>query len=108
VVGKFPSVFTEEMNQSLKEEVSKKELFLALSSMQNGKSLGPDGFTAEFYKSVYDLLKDDMLLVIRESQREGRVYGPLNSTFLCLIPKKQSTVSLRTFTRFLAATSSTN
>jgi hypothetical protein len=34
-------------------------------------------------------LKNDLLLVVRESQKEGRIHGPLNATFLCLIPKKQ-------------------
>jgi hypothetical protein len=44
VVGKFPSVFTKEMNQSLREEVTEVELLVSLSSMKNGKSLGPDRF----------------------------------------------------------------
>jgi hypothetical protein len=43
----------------------------------------------EFFKAFYDLLKEDMLLMIRESQKEGRIHGPLNATFMCLIPKKQ-------------------
>jgi hypothetical protein len=85
-----PSLFSEEMNKSLEEEVTESELRHALSSMQNGKSLGPDGYTVEFFKSFYDLLKDDLLLLVRESQREGKIYGPLNATFLCLIPKKQN------------------
>jgi hypothetical protein len=58
------------MNQSLEEEVSEEEFCSALSLMQNGKSLGPDGFTVEFYKSFLDLLKFDLLLMVRESQRE--------------------------------------
>jgi hypothetical protein len=97
VVSKFSSVFIEEMNQSLLEEVSEEELSAALSSMQNRKSPGPDGFIVEFYKSFYDLLKEDLLLVVRESHREGTVFGPLNSTFLCLIPKKQDTESFEDF-----------
>ena len=38
-------------------EISEDELGVALSSMKNGKGPGPDGFTVEFYKSFYDLLK---------------------------------------------------
>jgi len=60
------------MNQSLEEEVSEVELCLTLSSMQNEKCSGPNGFTIEFHKSFYDLLKDDMLLVVREPQRASR------------------------------------
>jgi hypothetical protein len=90
VVTKFQHVFSKEMNKSLEEEVTKSELKQALSSMQNGKIRAQTDFTVEFFKSFYDLLKDDLLLMARESQREGRVYGPLNATFLCLIPKKQN------------------
>jgi len=61
----------------------------AMFSMINGKILGLDEVTMEFFKAFYDLLKEDLLLMIRESQKEGRVHGPLNTTFLCLIPKKQ-------------------
>jgi hypothetical protein len=60
-----------------------------LFSMKNGKIPGPDGVTVEFFKDFYDHLKNDLLLVVRESQKEGRIHGPLNATFLCLIPKKQ-------------------
>jgi len=89
VVEKFPIVFTDEMNLSLKQEVTKPELKEALFSRRNGKILGPDRVTVEFFKAFYDLLKEDLLLMIRESQKEGRVHGPLNTTFMCLIPKKQ-------------------
>jgi hypothetical protein len=43
----------------------------------------------ELFKAFYNLLKDDLLLVVKESQKEGSVHGPLNTTFLCLISEKQ-------------------
>jgi hypothetical protein len=89
VVGKFPTVFSEEMNLSLEEEVTEPELRATLFSMKNGKIPGPDGVTVELFKAFYDHLKNDLLLVVRESQKEGRIHGPLNATFMCLIPKKQ-------------------
>jgi hypothetical protein len=55
--------------------------------MKNGKSLGPDGVTMEFYKVFYDHLKNDLLLVVREYQKEGIIHRPLIATFLCLISK---------------------
>jgi len=82
-------MFSEEMNLSLEEEVTEPKLKEMLFFMKNGKIPGLDNVTVEFFKSFYDLLKDDLLLVVKESQKEGRVHGPLNSTFLCLIPKKQ-------------------
>jgi hypothetical protein len=54
-----------EMNLSLEEEVTKQELKESLFSMRNGKSLGPNRVTVEFFKAFYDLLKEDLLLIIR-------------------------------------------
>ena len=56
-----------------------------------------DGFTVEFYIGFYDLIKKDILEVVRESQESGKVLGSLNSTFLSLIPKKQKPHSFDEF-----------
>jgi hypothetical protein len=61
------------------------------------KSSGPDRFPVEFFKFFYDLIKEDLLLMIKESQSEGRIFGPLNSTFLCLIPKKKNVESFEDY-----------
>ena len=68
VVGKFPTFFTDEINLSLEEEVSKPELKAIFFSMRNGKSPSPNKVIVEFFKSFYDILKEDLLLMIRESQ----------------------------------------
>jgi hypothetical protein len=108
VVGKFPTVFSEDMNLSLEEEVTESELRVALFSMKNGKIPGPDGVTMEFYKAFYDHLKNDLLLVVRESQKEGRIHGPLMppscalSLKICVLPP------LRIIDQFHAAMLSIN
>ena len=56
--------------------------------MQSGKILGFDGFTIYFYKHFFELINNDLVLVAREYQRNGKVIGSLNSTFLCLVPKE--------------------
>jgi hypothetical protein len=97
VVSKFHHIFSLKMNQELEEEVKEEELIVALSSMKNGKSPGPDGITVELFKHFYDLIKEDLLMTIRESQRVGKIHGSLNSTFLCLIPKKKEVSSFGDF-----------
>ena len=57
---------------------------------QKGKSPDPDGFTIEFYQGFFELLKEDLLKVVQESQRDRKVLGALYSTFLALVPKKQN------------------
>ena len=78
------------MQQYLIEEVTEEELNKIISTFQKGKSPGPHGFTLEFFLGFYDLIKDDILKVVRESQREGKVLGSMNATFITLIPKKQN------------------
>jgi len=55
------------MNRSLEEEVKEKKLCATLASIQNGKIPRPNRFIVEFFKSFYDLLKDDLLMMMRES-----------------------------------------
>ena len=78
------------MNQELLEEVSEEELNKIVHSFQKGKSSGPDGFTLDFLLGFYDLSKTDILKVVRESQRTGKVLGSMNATFITLRPKKHT------------------
>ena len=81
-------MITYEMNEDLSKEVSEEEIRYTRHSFQKGKIPGPDGFTIDFYLGFYDLMKNDILEVVRESQESGKVLGSINSTFLSLIQKK--------------------
>ena len=63
----FPRLVTEEMKQYLLEEVTKEELNKIIHSFQRGKRPGPDGFTLDFFLGFYDMLKSDILKVVKES-----------------------------------------
>jgi len=88
VISKFPQVVIEDMNCSLSYMVLEPEVMVALSLMQKGKILRPDGFTVEFFLGFYDLLKENLLKVFRESQQSGKMLGSFNSKFISLILKK--------------------
>ena len=68
VLGLFPRMITDEMNEDLTKEITEEEIRYTLHSFQKGQSPGPDGFTVEFYKGFYDLIKKDIPKVVRESQ----------------------------------------
>ena len=57
------------MQQDLMQDVTEEELNKILSTFQRGKSPSPDGFTLEFFLGFYDLIKDDLLKVVRESHK---------------------------------------
>jgi hypothetical protein len=44
----------------------------------------------EFFLAFFDILGDDILEMVEESRRKGRVTGALNATFLALIPKSDN------------------
>ena len=77
------------MNDSLANEVSEEEISNIVHSFQRGKSPSPDGFTLEFFLGFYDLIKKDILAMVHESRKSGKVLGNMNSTFNAIIPKKQ-------------------
>jgi hypothetical protein len=68
----------------------------------------PDVFLVEFYKSFYDFLKEYFLLVVRKSQREGKVFGPLNSNFFVSFQKNSPRNLMMIFALYLVSMSSTN
>ena len=85
------------MNKSLKEEITEEELEKIVYSFQKGKSPSPNGLIIEFFQGFYDLVKEDLLKAVKESQRVRKVLGALNMTFLALIPKKQNPSSFEQF-----------
>jgi hypothetical protein len=78
------------MNRALTEKVTKEEVHDTLFSMQKGRVIGLDGLIVEFYVGFYDLIKEYILKVVRESQNSSKMLGSFNSTFPTLIPKSQS------------------
>ena len=70
VLGLFPRMITDEMNEYLTKEISEEEIRHTLQTFQKGKSPEPDGFTVEFYLGFYDMLKKGY---IRSGERISRV-----------------------------------
>ena len=84
VLDLFPRAITKEMNEDLTKDITEEEIQQVLHSFQNDKSPGPDGFTLEFFLGFYDKIKEDMLAVVKESRRAGKVLGSMNATFIVL------------------------
>nr|GFA71986.1 hypothetical protein [Tanacetum cinerariifolium] len=63
------------------------EVKSAMFSMGNDKSLGPDGFTAAFFKDTWDIIGVDVIKAVKEFFTNGRLLKELNHTIIALIPK---------------------
>ena len=57
------------MNEELTKEIPEEEINYTLQSFKKGKSPETNGFTLEFYLDLYDMMKKDLLEVVRESQK---------------------------------------
>ena len=69
--------------QKLDEPLTLEEVEKALLSLENGKSPGPDGLTAEFYKKFWYLIKERYLSYVNQAKISGfREYRNQSSTTL--------------------------
>ena len=88
VIKLYPSFFSPEEHSNFTTKVTLLEIESALKSFKKDKALGPDGFLVEFYLPFFDLLGNDLLQLVEESQMTGKFLPSINSTFITLIPKK--------------------
>ncbi|KAG7580838.1 Reverse transcriptase domain [Arabidopsis suecica] len=79
---------SEEDSLSLTCPVTDEEIKKSLFAMPNDKSPGPDGYTAEFYKSAWETIGGEFTLAVQSFFVKGFLPKGVNSTILALIPKK--------------------
>lgn len=75
--------------EDLDREVSLEEVKAALFDMNPNKSPGIDGFPTVFFQKSWNLVGTNLLSLVREALREGKIDPDLNRTLIVLIPKVQ-------------------
>lgn len=78
---------TSEMNQRLITIPDLAEVKAAVFSINSDKALGPDGFSAGFYQTFWDVIGDDVYRDIWEFFVSSVMHPRQNETHLRLIPK---------------------
>ncbi|KAL6473518.1 hypothetical protein MHYP_G00170790 [Metynnis hypsauchen] len=78
----------EDSASGLERQLSLVELSDALRSMECGKAPGIDGLPAEFYKSFWPVIGEDLLEVLNDSLAKGRLPSSCRRAVLTLLPKK--------------------
>lgn len=73
------------------------EIKQAVWDCESSRSPGPDGFSFEFIKKCWCLLKKDFLKLMEEFHSHGKIFKGLNPSFITLIPKKEGAQSLQEF-----------
>ncbi|KAA0039770.1 LINE-1 retrotransposable element ORF2 protein [Cucumis melo var. makuwa] len=75
--------------QNLCSMFTEEEIHEALTAFSNNKSPGPDGFTMEFYKSTWSVLKEEILNIFRDFHSNCIINKAVNITNIALIAKKE-------------------
>ncbi|CAN0888133.1 Transposon TX1 uncharacterized 149 kDa protein [Linum grandiflorum] len=76
-------------------QVGEKEIWEAVDSCASGKLPGPDGFPMSFFKSNWSVIKVDVCEAVQEFFTKCFLPLSVNSTFVALIPKKETVVEFK-------------
>lgn len=87
VFGCGPLV-TEAMNVSLRAQITDDEVRKVVFSMSDYKSSRPDGMKACFFKKNWSITGSLVCAAVKEYQSSGKILTQINSTSVCLLPKK--------------------
>lgn len=84
-------------NQLLTGIFTEDEVKAAVWNCDSSGSPGPDGFTFGFFKEAWPVIKSDILKMMADFHRFGKIVKGLNPSFISLIPKKPSPLTLEDY-----------
>ena len=87
VLEGFQTKVTQDMNHDLTQKITEQEIYNAVFSINAESSPGPDGFTATFFQTHWNLVKNQIIADIMGFFETGILPEDWNHTHLCLIPK---------------------
>lgn len=97
IISAIPPLITEEQKSLPLREFIEQEIEDVVFTMASDKAPGPDGFTIEFFKACWHIIKAYLFNLIKNFHRTKRVLSTINATFLTLIPKSHHADSLEKF-----------
>lgn len=79
------------------QEIAEEEIKVAIWGLHPDKAPGPDGFTIAYYRQHWQIIKKDLVRMIKNVFIKKKMGGFTKSSYLALIPKD---VRPSTFSRF--------
>lgn len=83
----FKPTVTHEINAELCKDFSDKEIYEAICLIGDDKAPGPDGLTAKFYKTSWDIVGTDVIKEVKSYFATSYMNPNVNHTNICMIPK---------------------
>lgn len=81
----------------LEKDFEEKEIKEAIWGCGRNKSPGPDGFTIEFFKTHWEIVKSDLVVAYNEFNKRPKIPKGTNSAFITLIPKVNNPSQVKDF-----------
>ncbi|CAN0901853.1 Putative ribonuclease H protein At1g65750, partial [Linum grandiflorum] len=75
---------------TISRQFSEEEVWRCIQISESEKAPGPDGFNMGFIKHCWSFIKSDFMNALWDFQSSSIIPKGANSTFICLIPKKDS------------------
>eukprot|EP00253_Pinus_taeda_P009681 PITA_09681 len=82
-----------QQNNDLEKQVSEEEVREATWSMQPDKAPGPYGFTISFYRAHWDIIKKDLIRMVKNVFKKIKMGENTKSSHLALIRKESNPLS---------------
>lgn len=89
LVTSISKLISQDQNKALNQAITMKEVEEAVKYMPNGKAPRPDGFTIDFYKAYWEIIKIEVWKMVEDSRHSSSILKSLNSMFITLIPKEE-------------------
>jgi hypothetical protein len=73
------------------------EIDAVIKDFPNNKSLGPDGFNAEFLRKCWPIIKKDLYYMCDQFHQGNLCLQSINSCYITLVPKKDNAETVHDF-----------
>ncbi|XP_010667105.1 uncharacterized protein LOC104884190 [Beta vulgaris subsp. vulgaris] len=97
LVMKCGPVLTDAHKCLLEAPYTVEEIKHALLSIPGSKAPGPDGFSSSFDRDSWDIVGEEVVMVVLDILQSGKLLKELNTTTITLIPKVKCPKSVKEF-----------
>ena len=94
--------------ENLELPFTEEEVNVVVKELPLDKSPGPDGFNNEFFKSCWDIIKEDLLRLIYDFHVGKLLLESINTSYITLIPKGSIPLQQIIISQFLSSTTVSN